>query len=78
MISRFSFSVKNHSENDNQDTNQEHKNRNPVDTVHIADPAACRFIRILFPQIKIFSQFTKYSHLDIKVNSEERPGFLQN
>lgn len=70
--------MKDHSENDNQDTDQEHKNRNPVDTVHIADPAVCWFIRIPLPQIKVFSQFAKYSHLDIKDNSEDRPGFFQN
>jgi len=58
--------VKNHPENDNQDTDQEHKNRNPVYTVHVADPAACRFIRIPFPDVKVFGQFAKYSHLDIK------------
>ena len=58
--------MENHPENDNQDTDQEHKNRNPVDTVHIADPTACWFIRIPFPDVKIFCQLAKYSHLDIK------------
>jgi hypothetical protein len=60
--------VKNHSENDNQDSDQEHKNRNPVDTVHVADPAAGWFVRIPFSEIKIFGQFAKYSHPDIKDN----------
>ena len=65
--------MKNHPENDNQDADQEHKNRNPVDTVHITDPTVCRFIRIPLPDVKVFSQFAKYSHLDIKDNSEEHP-----
>ena len=60
--------MKNHPENDNQDTDQEHKNRNTVDTVHIADPAACWFIRIPFSYVKVFSQLAKYSHPDIKDN----------
>jgi len=69
--------VKNHPENDNQDTDQEHKNGNPVDTIHIADPTICWFIRIPFPDVKVFGQFAKYSHPECKDNSEGRPGFLQ-
>jgi len=69
--------VKDHPENDNQDAYQEHKNGNPVNTVHIAYPTVRWFIRIPFPDIKIFSQFAKYSHLDTKDNSEEHPGFFQ-
>jgi hypothetical protein len=61
--------VKNHPENNDQDTDQEHKNRNPVDTIHVADPAVCWFIRIPFPDVKVFSKLAKYStHLDIKDN----------
>jgi hypothetical protein len=69
--------VKNHPENDNQDADQKHKNRNPVDTVHIGDPAARWFIRIPFPDIKVFGQLAKYSHLDIKDKKEVHPGFFQ-
>jgi hypothetical protein len=60
--------VKNHPENNNQDPDQKHKNRNPVDTVHIADPAIRWFIRIPLPDIEVFSKFSEYSHLDIKDN----------
>ncbi len=59
--------MKNQPENDNNDSYQEHKDRNPVDAVHIADPAAGWLIRIPFPYIKIFSKFTKYSHIVVKV-----------
>ena len=47
---------KDHPENDNQQTNQEHEDRNPVDRIHITDPAVCRLIRISFPDIQIFCQ----------------------
>lgn len=53
-------------EDDNNDSYQEHKDRNPVDAVHITDPAAGWLIRIPFPDIKIFGKLTEYSHLDIK------------
>jgi hypothetical protein len=46
-----------------KDSDQEHKDRNPVDGIHIPDPAAGRFIRIFFSDIKIFSKFTQYTHL---------------
>jgi hypothetical protein len=60
--------VEDHPENDDQDTDQKHENGNPVNTVHIADPTAGWFIRIPFPYIKVFCQFAKYSHSDIKDN----------
>jgi hypothetical protein len=41
-----------------QDSDQEHKDRDPVDGIHIPDPAACRLIRIFFPDIKILPKFT--------------------
>ena len=46
-----------HSENNNEQADQEHKDGNAVEAVHIADPTACRFIGISFPDIKIFGQF---------------------
>jgi hypothetical protein len=48
---------KNYPEKDNQQADQEHKNGNPVNRIHITDPAACRFIRIFFPDIQVFSKF---------------------
>ena len=53
----------NKAKDDDEDSNQEHKDRNPVDRVHIPNPAAGRFIRIFFPDIKIFGKFTQYTHL---------------
>jgi hypothetical protein len=49
--------LENQAENDNEDADQEHKDRNPVDCIHIADPGAGRFIRIFFSDIKIFGKF---------------------
>jgi hypothetical protein len=60
--------VKNHPEYNYQYPDQKHKNRNPVDAVHIPDPAVRWLIRIPLPDIKVFSQFAEYSHLDIKDN----------
>jgi hypothetical protein len=61
-------SFENHPENDDQDTDQEHKNRNAVDRIHVTDPTAVRFVRIPLPDIKIFGQFTQYAHLADKDN----------
>ena len=58
------MSLENQAEDDNEDADQEHKDRNPVDRIHITDPAAGRFIRISLPDIKIFCKFTEYSHRD--------------
>jgi hypothetical protein len=60
--------MKNHTEDNNQDSDQKHENRNPVNTVHIADPTTCWLIRIPFSDIKVFSKLAKYSHLDVKDN----------
>jgi hypothetical protein len=49
---------KNHTEQDDQDAYQEHKDGNPVDRIHIANPTVGWFIRILLPDVKIFGQFT--------------------
>ena len=56
------MSFKYHPENDNQQTNQEHEDGNPVDRIHVTDPTACRFIRISFPDIQVFCQFAKNAH----------------
>jgi hypothetical protein len=53
---RLSF-VKNHPADNDQQTNQEHKNRNPVNPVHVAYPGAGWLIRISFPEVKIFCKF---------------------
>jgi len=55
-------SLKYQPENNNENPDQEHKNRNPVDRIHITDPGAARFVRILFPDVKIFCKFAKYAH----------------
>jgi hypothetical protein len=47
-----------HSENDDQQSDQEHEDRNPVDCIHISNPAVCRLIRILFPDIQILCQLS--------------------
>jgi hypothetical protein len=52
------MSFKYHPEYDNQQADQKHKDGNPVDRIHVTDPAACRFIWILFPDIQVFSEFT--------------------
>jgi hypothetical protein len=41
--------MKKHPVNNNQETNEEHENGNPVDPVHIAYPGTGRLIRISFP-----------------------------
>jgi len=48
---------KDQAENDNDDADQEHKDRNTVNAVHISDPTIGRFVRISFPDIKIFGKF---------------------
>jgi len=59
---------KNHSEYNNQDTDEEHENGNPVDRIHIANPAVGWFIRILLADVEIFGQFAEYTHVKIKDN----------
>ena len=54
----FVLLFKDHPEKDNQQTDQEHKDGNPVDRIHITDPAIRRLIRIFFPDIQVFGQFT--------------------
>jgi hypothetical protein len=63
------MSFKNQPENDNKNSDQKHEDRNPVDGIHITDPGAGRFVRILFSDIKIFSNLSKYAHL-IKVKDK--------
>jgi hypothetical protein len=46
-----------HPENDDQQAKQKHKDRNPVDRIHVTNPTAGRFIWIFFPDIEIFCQF---------------------
>ena len=53
-------------ENDNQNPDQEHKYRNPVDRIHIADPGTGRFIRIFFPYVQIFGKFAKDANNNTK------------
>jgi hypothetical protein len=48
---------KDHPENDNEETDQEHKDGNPVDRIHVTDPTVRWLIRIPFPDIQIFGQF---------------------
>jgi hypothetical protein len=60
--------MKKHSENDNNNADQKHKNGNAIDTVHIAYPAIGWLIRISLPDVQIFGQLAKYSHSDIKDN----------
>jgi hypothetical protein len=47
----------NHPEDNDQDTDQKHKDGNPVDRIHVTNPTVCRLIGIPFPDIQIFSQF---------------------
>jgi hypothetical protein len=47
-----------HSENDDQQSQQKHKNGNPVDRIHITNPTAGRFIGIFFPDIEVFCKFS--------------------
>jgi hypothetical protein len=55
---------KNHSEYNNQDTDEEHENGNPVDRIHIPYPAVRRLIWILLTDVKIFGQFAEYTHVE--------------
>jgi hypothetical protein len=47
----------NHPENDDQQPQQKHEDGNPVDCIHITNPATGRFIGIFFPDIQIFCKF---------------------
>jgi hypothetical protein len=47
-----------HPENNDDDSDQKHKNGNPVYPVHVADPAIRWFVRVPFNEIKIFSYFS--------------------
>jgi hypothetical protein len=40
-----------HPEKDNENSDQEHKDGDPVDCIHIPDPTIGRLIGILFPDI---------------------------
>ena len=60
-------------ENYNKDADQEHEDGNPVDGIHITDPAIAWFVRIFFPDIKIFGKFAQDSHLLNKDNSQDCP-----
>jgi hypothetical protein len=57
---------KNQAKKDDEDTNQEHENGNPVDPVHIFYPGAGWFVWISFNDIKIFSNFAQYTHFEDK------------
>jgi hypothetical protein len=56
-------SFENQPEDDNKDADQEHKDRDPVDRIHISDPGTGWFIRIFLPDIKVFGKFAEYSHI---------------
>jgi hypothetical protein len=59
---------KDQSKKDDQDAYQEHENGNPVDPVHVFYPGAGRFVWISLNDIKIFSNFTQYTHCANKDN----------
>jgi hypothetical protein len=44
-------------ENNDEDPDQEHKNGDPVDPVHVFYPGTGRFVWISFYDIQIFSNF---------------------
>ena len=50
-------------DDDNDDRDQEHKNGDAVDPVHIFDPATPRSIRVLLLNVKIFRQLSPYPHI---------------
>ena len=52
---------------------QEHKNGNAVDAMHVSHPFGIRLIRIPFPQVEIFSQLFENSHYTklIKTNAQQ-------
>lgn len=49
--------MKYHPEQDDQQADQEHEYRNPVDPVHVFDPGTGWLIWISFPEIEIFGKF---------------------
>ena len=72
------MSFENQPENDNEDSDQEHTDRDPVDRIHISDPATGWFIRIFFPDIKIFGKFAEYSHIaETKIINKCVPDLLR-
>ncbi len=63
--------LENQTVNDYQEADQEHKNRDPVDGIHVTYPAVAGFIRIFFSDIQIFGQLAQYSHkLNSKINNK--------
>ncbi len=52
---------------DNDYPDNKHKDGNPVDTMHVADPATRGRIRILLFNIQVFSNLTEYSHKILSV-----------
>ncbi len=53
---------KNHPDNDNNDPDQEHKNGNTVNAVHVTHPFAVGRIGVSFFDIKVFGYLAHYSH----------------
>jgi len=52
---------------DNDYPDNKHKDGNPVDTMHVADPAARGRIRIFLFNIQVFGNLTEYSHKILSV-----------
>jgi len=52
---------------DNDYPDDEHKDGDPVDAMHIAHPTAGRRIRILLFNIQVFSNLTEDSHKFLSV-----------